>query len=203
MVPKKTTQEKVVPPKERFDFERMELMNPNDPRAVGPPCHGEHEVAPPGRGSVTGAHTHAMWEGCLLTRKARPLGGDVAKQLEEKKPSAGSMDLQNKPGRGQEIFARSPEQHPEAEGGLGRHAEEGPLRQENSRGGRPRWWIPERPIGPRHASQVGGNVEDHMVSQTPGRKVICKAEMTKKAGVPDKAGVPEEGGGRRLAEGEP
>jgi hypothetical protein len=41
-----------------------------------------------------------------------------------------------------------------------------------------------------------------MVSQTPGRKAICKAEMTKKA-VPDKAGVPEEGGGRRLAEGEP
>ena len=125
-----------------------------------------------------------------MTRKARPLGGDVAKQLEEKKPS-------------QEIFARSPEQHPEAEGGLGRHAEEGPLRQENSRGGRPHWWIPERPIGPRHASQVGGNVEDHMVSQTPGRKAICKAEMTKKAGVPDKAGVPEGGGGRRLAEGEP
>lgn len=119
------------------------------------------------------------------------------------------MDLQNKSGRGQEIFARSPEQHPEAEGGLGRHAEEGLLRQENPRGGRPRWWIAERQIWPRqgpinfNASQVGGNVEDHMMSQTPGRKAICKAEIAKKARVPDKAGVPEEGGGRRLAEGEP
>jgi hypothetical protein len=78
MVPKKMTQEKVVPPEERFDFERMELMNPNDPRAVGPPCHGEHEVAPPGRGSVTGANKHAMWEGCLHWRPRDDEEGSTA-----------------------------------------------------------------------------------------------------------------------------
>ena len=158
-----------MPPEERFDFERMELMNPNDPRAVGPPCHGEHEVAPPGRGSVTGANKHAMWEAYLHWRPRAEEEGSTAGRRRGQ-AVGGEEALSGQHGPAEQVWTQPRDLCKIAEGGLGRHAEEGPLRQENARGGRPRWWIPERPIGPRQgpinfdASQVGGNVEDHMMS---------------------------------------
>ena len=201
MAPKKFSLRKVVPPEERYDFERMELMNPSDPRSLGPPCHGEHEVAPPGRGSVTGANRHAMWEGCLhcgirmkyvpafgahaMSRKAGPLGNDVAKQMEEKKPAAGSMELQNQKisldaaERSLKDRLTTIQKQKEDWVNMQKKKDNYAQRAKDLAGG-----YPKGPVGPDKTqstlmpSQGGGSAEDYMMSQTPGRKSIRKAEMT-------------------------
>ena len=99
------------PDSERYDWERT--VGPDrDPRTVGPPCHGEHVIAAPGRGSKSGANRHARWESCEAcglrlsytptwgshgaTRQAGPLPQDTKDQITEKKPDKNSIDLVDK-----------------------------------------------------------------------------------------------------------
>lgn len=115
MAPKKTTEvDKIkarVAADEKYDWERTQGPDPRDPRTTGPPCHGEHVEAPPGRGSPSGSNKFAIWkacQGCGLrlsytptwgshgkTRQAGPLDQDTRKQIEEKKPQKGSPELNN------------------------------------------------------------------------------------------------------------
>lgn len=113
MAPKKdkSTKEKI-PADEKYDWTRTQGPDKEDPRCLGPPCFGEHQEALPGRGSVTGSNKFARWTGCQacgirlsytpswgshgLSRQAGPLHQDTSKQLEEKKPAKGSIDLVNK-----------------------------------------------------------------------------------------------------------
>lgn len=53
---------------ERYDWSRAAREDPRDPRACGPPCHGVHTPAPPGRGSPSGSNGHAMWQACQVCR---------------------------------------------------------------------------------------------------------------------------------------
>lgn len=113
MAPKAKEKKKpVAPASERFDYSRTQGINKDDPRATGPPCHGEHTPAMPGRGSNTGSNAHATWVGCSecgirlsytpafgahgLTRQAGPLAADTTTQLVEKKPDKGSIELKDK-----------------------------------------------------------------------------------------------------------
>lgn len=50
---------------DKYDETRRVGPDPRDPRTTGPPCFGNHEEAPGGRGSVTGSNGHAAWVGCL------------------------------------------------------------------------------------------------------------------------------------------
>ena len=95
-----------------YDWDRTIGPDPRDPRTVGAPCHGEHVIAPPGRGSKSGANRHARWESCEAcglrlsytptwgshgaTRQAGPLPQDTKDQITEKKPGKNSIDLVDK-----------------------------------------------------------------------------------------------------------
>ena len=115
MAPKKekvASTKKAIPAEEKYDWSRTQGPDKEDPRTSGPPCHGEHVEALPGKGSVTGSNKYACWTGCQacglrlsytptwgshgLCRQAGPLHQDTTKQLEEKKPAKGSVDLVNK-----------------------------------------------------------------------------------------------------------
>ena len=94
-------------------------INPQDPRATGPPCMGDHTPAVGGRGSVTGSSKHATWIGCeacgirlqytpafgahALCRQAGPLPADVTRGLAAK-TSIGRIE--NKLVRGSIRFSR-------------------------------------------------------------------------------------------------
>ena len=100
------------PQDERYDWSRTQGPNPEDVRTLGAPCFGEHIEAVPTRGSGSGANKWGKWTACeacglrlsytptwgspATSRAAGPLAPDVKKQIEEKKPEKGSMDLKDK-----------------------------------------------------------------------------------------------------------
>eukprot|EP00435_Cladocopium_sp_Y103_P065930 s567_g28.t1 len=126
-----------------------------------------------------------------MSRRARsPLPSDVNKQMEEKKPAQGSMDLQNKKisldAAERSLQDRLSTIQKQKEDWINMQEKKNlyakKVKEEatNQRDG----GYPKGPSGHDKTpstsmpSQVGGNVQDHTMSQTPGRKAIRKAEMT-------------------------
>lgn len=118
------------------DFSRTQGINPQDARALGAPCFGNHIPSEPGRGSNTGSNKHATWIGCIELRRqdgvyssirctrpvpsSRPIGGRRREAVEGEEAGEGIDRAQQQEdwfGRGGEVHGRSPESNPPTEEG--------------------------------------------------------------------------------------
>ena len=129
----KEKKKSIAPASERYDYSRTQGINKDDPRATGPPCHGEHTPSMPGRGSNAGSNAHAAWIGRSecgirmsytpafgargLTRQAGPLTADAWPA--EAGEGQHRAEQEDRPGCGRALFGEAHGNDPQAEGSVG------------------------------------------------------------------------------------